>query len=367
MTKILNKRGLKENLPSLDTGELGFCTDTEELYIGNEEENVLIASKESAEITHLSNPNLLVDGGFEQFNRKDFSKIISTETYFSGFFTMMSDAGVEVRSPTYGEGIPQLGVEIARRNREYDQEYSANCRVYYKYQQHYHGVPSDIFDYSNRKKPVTLTVELNITEPGVFWSIGPEQSRIEVENVGYNKRSITSDNFSPLFNKTAIVDLWMPPAYTGLITLLSVKLEQGTESTPLINDYKTDRAIIDNYTTTIFGTSQSMFSTEDKIFFPINFQGPPRTIPLERNDWQTTIKGSRVQLEYLYNSKSETYLYHHSYGAALSLSYGDNPPGYYVVVYYIPDPSIPGGEISPNLKNFEGSIGFNGYIDFRER
>lgn len=41
-TQIQIKRGLKADLPILKTGELAFCTDTEELYIGGGATNVLI-------------------------------------------------------------------------------------------------------------------------------------------------------------------------------------------------------------------------------------------------------------------------------------------------------------------------------------
>lgn len=36
------KRGLKNNLPALEIGEMGYCTDTNELFIGTNEGNVLI-------------------------------------------------------------------------------------------------------------------------------------------------------------------------------------------------------------------------------------------------------------------------------------------------------------------------------------
>lgn len=45
--KIQIKRGLKEDLPQLSAGELGFCTDTEEVFIGNGEENVNIPVNKS--------------------------------------------------------------------------------------------------------------------------------------------------------------------------------------------------------------------------------------------------------------------------------------------------------------------------------
>jgi hypothetical protein len=40
--KIIIKRGLKANLPVLDDGELAFCTDTNELFIGSESGNILL-------------------------------------------------------------------------------------------------------------------------------------------------------------------------------------------------------------------------------------------------------------------------------------------------------------------------------------
>jgi hypothetical protein len=36
------KRGLKADLPVLDIGEMAFCTDTKELFIGTENGNFLI-------------------------------------------------------------------------------------------------------------------------------------------------------------------------------------------------------------------------------------------------------------------------------------------------------------------------------------
>lgn len=40
--KMYMKRGLKATIPALDEGELGFCTDTKELYIGSSTGNVLL-------------------------------------------------------------------------------------------------------------------------------------------------------------------------------------------------------------------------------------------------------------------------------------------------------------------------------------
>lgn len=38
--KIQVKRGVKANLPALSEGELAFCTDTGELYVGGESKNI---------------------------------------------------------------------------------------------------------------------------------------------------------------------------------------------------------------------------------------------------------------------------------------------------------------------------------------
>ena len=56
------KKGIKENLPVLAESELGFCTDTKEIYIGTMEGNRLI-NEESAIITKSDkNGNILLDG-----------------------------------------------------------------------------------------------------------------------------------------------------------------------------------------------------------------------------------------------------------------------------------------------------------------
>lgn len=44
MAKILIRRGLKARLPTLTDGELGFCTDTQELYVGTTNGNKLIGT-----------------------------------------------------------------------------------------------------------------------------------------------------------------------------------------------------------------------------------------------------------------------------------------------------------------------------------
>ncbi len=40
--KLQLRRGLKANLPTLAQGELGYCTDSKEVYIGDGSENTLV-------------------------------------------------------------------------------------------------------------------------------------------------------------------------------------------------------------------------------------------------------------------------------------------------------------------------------------
>jgi hypothetical protein len=49
------KRGLKTNLPTLEVGEMGYCTDTNELFIGTSTGNVLV--NEGTEINELEDIN----------------------------------------------------------------------------------------------------------------------------------------------------------------------------------------------------------------------------------------------------------------------------------------------------------------------
>jgi hypothetical protein len=54
------KRGLKVNLPSLAVGEMGFCTDTKEIYIGDGTSNILVGRTMMG--TYAARPNAGVAG-----------------------------------------------------------------------------------------------------------------------------------------------------------------------------------------------------------------------------------------------------------------------------------------------------------------
>lgn len=62
--KIKVRRGLKKDLPVLDANELGFCTDTTELYIGTTSGNALLggSSTDKTTVTKGSNGTINVDG-----------------------------------------------------------------------------------------------------------------------------------------------------------------------------------------------------------------------------------------------------------------------------------------------------------------
>jgi hypothetical protein len=68
IVKIIQRKGLKVDLPTLDEGELGFATDTKELFIGSGTENVLIAkesdipSRGSTVTDSSTNGSVMVDG-----------------------------------------------------------------------------------------------------------------------------------------------------------------------------------------------------------------------------------------------------------------------------------------------------------------
>jgi hypothetical protein len=54
------KRGLKVNLPTLASGEMGFCTDTKEVYVGDGTSNILVGRVMIG--TYASRPNAGVPG-----------------------------------------------------------------------------------------------------------------------------------------------------------------------------------------------------------------------------------------------------------------------------------------------------------------
>ena len=68
--KLKIRRGLKEDLPTLAVGELAYCTDTDELYIGDPDtgNRLINLSKEVYDaltfiIEHISEDTLVIDGG----------------------------------------------------------------------------------------------------------------------------------------------------------------------------------------------------------------------------------------------------------------------------------------------------------------
>jgi hypothetical protein len=49
IVKLITRKGLKSELPSLDEGEFGLATDTQEIFIGTKEGNNQLAKQEDIE------------------------------------------------------------------------------------------------------------------------------------------------------------------------------------------------------------------------------------------------------------------------------------------------------------------------------
>lgn len=71
MSKIRIKRGLKLNLPVLDIGELAFCTDTKEIFIGTSTGNALIKNIDESE--YASIPQYVIKDVWTTFGTRNFS------------------------------------------------------------------------------------------------------------------------------------------------------------------------------------------------------------------------------------------------------------------------------------------------------
>lgn len=65
-TKIQVRRGLKLDLPKLSTGELGLCTDTEQLYVGAGDKNLEVLTTNSPT---MSFKNKIINGNFDVWQR----------------------------------------------------------------------------------------------------------------------------------------------------------------------------------------------------------------------------------------------------------------------------------------------------------
>lgn len=62
IVKLIQRKGLKVDLPVLDEAEFGFATDTEELFIGSSTGNILLAKKADIPLDSGNNGSTVVDG-----------------------------------------------------------------------------------------------------------------------------------------------------------------------------------------------------------------------------------------------------------------------------------------------------------------
>lgn len=88
--KILNKRGLKNNLPILDTGELGLCTDTKELFIGVTGVNEKLINKRDLDATLIES---FKERGFylNEYGFKTSNTALENTTIFHNVVALMQE------------------------------------------------------------------------------------------------------------------------------------------------------------------------------------------------------------------------------------------------------------------------------------
>ncbi|MED3562227.1 fibronectin type III domain-containing protein [Bacillus xiapuensis] len=147
--KVIIRRGLKDELPQLDIGELGYTIDSEELFIGSGSGNVLFAKKselqtliddvheikQSAVFTRLGvseNGLLTIDGIEQQLGGGNGDMALVVKDYFEGStnitktytdnmvgFSISNDAGVAGGTLTFtinGITIPVKATESYEAN-----------------------------------------------------------------------------------------------------------------------------------------------------------------------------------------------------------------------------------------------------------
>jgi microcystin-dependent protein len=106
-TKILMRRGLKADLPSLDAGEYGVTTDTNEVYVGSSNGNLLITTPSGAMMDYAgaTAPSgwLMCDGA-----------AVSRTTYANLFAAIGTSYGVGNGSTTFN--LPDFRGRFARYN-----------------------------------------------------------------------------------------------------------------------------------------------------------------------------------------------------------------------------------------------------------
>jgi len=102
--KIKIKRGLKTNLPTLEVGEMGYCTDTNELFIGTSTGNELI--NEDSSIATLG------DIGDVEFTDLETGQgiVYDGEKWINGFTFKPLEFGVQWNQPT--DTVTRLGNAI---------------------------------------------------------------------------------------------------------------------------------------------------------------------------------------------------------------------------------------------------------------
>ncbi len=113
--KLLIKRGVKANLPTLSTGELGLCTDTNELYVGSSSGNTLVNNFTASEKTKLAG----VASGANNTTVENVLTSSSTTNALSAYQGKVLNTSIGAKanlaSPTF-TGVPKAPTAVAGTN-----------------------------------------------------------------------------------------------------------------------------------------------------------------------------------------------------------------------------------------------------------
>lgn len=264
--KIQIKRGLKSNLPTLNVGEPALCTDTKEVFIGSASGNVQLAKTE-----YISNPNLLINGDFQIWQRgENFSGISGGMGLYTADRWLINSMdkhsairvgnGIKMTVGTMG-WIGQL-IEIEK----------------------------DLFNRLPDKLTLSFKIKTNITHRASIQCSLLSTSK----NIGYTlEKSSEYKKYEFILAKTMFdyddtrkCIVCMPYRLlvnlpTGLeVDITDIKLEIGEIATPLSpRPYGEEKALCQRYYQIINVGGRSKFITQNQVVFQANYPVKMRLAP----------------------------------------------------------------------------------------
>jgi hypothetical protein len=110
--KILHKRGLKANLPSLDVGELALCTDTNEVFMGSTNGNFKINGSSSS-VSDLIIEDFSAGDSVEMLLPMDVTKVwVTDSTKTSITISWLPSLSSDVNEYSIYNGVNFLGTTV---------------------------------------------------------------------------------------------------------------------------------------------------------------------------------------------------------------------------------------------------------------